>query len=58
MPPQQDDVVELDGTKYRVQYVNSKGMLDLRAVEGEDVRYGVDPKVLERAAACSALTGR
>ena len=34
--------VLLDGVKYAVQYVTSKGMLDLKSDSG-DVRYGVDP---------------
>ena len=43
MPPQQDDIVVLDGVNFRVQYINSKGKLDLRAEDGSGgVMYGID----------------
>jgi len=35
--------VRLDGTSFKVQYVSSKGQLDLKSLDGEVVQYGVDP---------------
>ena len=35
-------LVQLDGVRYKVQYITSKGMLDLKS-DGGDVQYGVDP---------------
>eukprot|EP00966_Prymnesium_polylepis_P030167 701295-Prymnesium_polylepis.1 len=32
--------VLLDGQQWRIQYVNFRGLLDLRAADGDDVRYG------------------
>lgn len=43
LAPEQGAVVLLDGTQWRVQYVTSRGLLDLRSEDGGDVRYGVAP---------------
>ena len=40
--PVSGSVVLLDGARYKVIYVTSKGMLDLKSSDG-DVQYGVDP---------------
>ena len=45
--------VLLDGVKYAVQYVTSKGMLDLKSDSG-DVQYGVDPATVTVAEAPAA----
>ena len=41
--PKAGDEVLHDGVQFTVQYVTSKGMLDLKSADGSDVRYGVDP---------------
>jgi hypothetical protein len=58
-PVQQGDLVWWEGAKYRVQYVSSRGTLDLRAVadagdadparkppSDEEVAYGVEPSAV------------
>lgn len=51
--PQQGDVVWSDGRRWTVQYVNSKGLLDLRNAAG-DVLYGVDTVLVEAEAPAAA----
>ncbi|MDC0525587.1 hypothetical protein OAO87_01215 [bacterium] len=52
-PPVAGDMVTLDGMQWKVQYVSSKGKLDLRSADG-DVLYGVDPAALKPPPAAAA----
>jgi len=42
---QAGDVVEYEGGTFTVQYVNSKGKLDLKNTNGGNVEYGISPLV-------------
>jgi len=46
--------VRLDGTSFKVQYVSSKGQLDLKSLDGEVVQYGVDPATVTMEQALAA----
>ena len=53
--PAQGDIVFFEGQKCTVQYVNSKGLLDLRS-EGGDVHYGVGSVTLSVSTAPAAAS--
>ena len=46
--------VRLNGTSFKVQYVSSKGQLDLKSLDGEVVQYGVDPATVTMEQALAA----
>jgi hypothetical protein len=46
--PTQGATVYYQGTSWKVQYINSKGLVDLKPVHGSgEQHYGIDPAVLE-----------
>ena len=52
--PAAGSYVQLDGVRCKVQYVSSKGQLDLKSLDGEVVQYGVDPATVTMEQALAA----